>query len=171
MFKSCHSTVVAKLITPGASAHTGRVSDAQGRALWSLLNSHSTSQASSTTVLLPSGLWLILHYWGKNDLNHHIQLFLPFLAQWYLLPSKLQGNSCRVLNKSYTSVPCRKFTQVLLNESTVCQHILFPILNVNSRSCFQRIREIEEIFLYLYIYIYAYIKYNPRLCSYITEVS
>lgn len=89
----------------------------------------------------------------KMNETHHIQLLLQFLAQQYQLHSKLQQeNSCRVLNKGYISVPCRKTTQVLLNESRVCQHILFPILNVNSRSCFQCISETEETFLYLHIH-------------------
>lgn len=149
-FKSCHSTAVAKLIMPVAFAHCSWVPCAQGRAS-AQLPQHSPSQfyhcAAPCRIVRDSSL-------PRKNMNeiHHIQMGLPFLPQCFSLHSKLQENSCTVLNKGYISVPCRKTTQVLLNESRVCQQILFPILNVHVSNA---ISEIAEIFLYLHVHMHT----------------
>lgn len=116
-----------------------------------LFDSHSVSLASSTSMLFTSVLQWILHYLGRNEANpsHSSAFAIPGPVVYY--KRILQGSE----EKLRTAVSCRKSTQVFMNESGVCQHLLFPVLNVNSRSSVSNILA-KHIFLYLDIHMYTY---------------
>jgi len=64
-------------------------------------------------MLFPLILEWILHYLRKNEVN-------PSHSTVFAIPGSTvqvtEENSCRVLNKGYVSVPCRKTTQVFIYE-------------------------------------------------------